>query len=193
MLTYIWLIIIVAIAIGVVVVIRQKQLPASSRRQELPPLERTIFTLQIGDIVEHMGVDWVVEGKLMYDDNGYNWIEYLLQEGDRICWLAVEEDDLVQVSLLDPTDELEITGDPPAELSFTGESYRRIESGEAFMNRVGTTLNRTSQKCRYFDYQGPGDKVLSVEDWDGNLEVTVGRLIRPSSLTLLPGDGRRVY
>ena len=61
------------------------------------------------------------------------------------------------------------------------------------MTRVGTTLRKTAERCEYFDYRGTDDNVLSIEIWDGEVEVTVGYQINPRSLNLLPGDGRRVY
>ncbi|KPQ39902.1 MAG: protein of unknown function containing DUF4178 domain [Phormidium sp. OSCR] len=193
MLTYFWIFVILALGIAAFFIVRQKRLATVGKFSQIVPLERSIFTLQIGDIVEYMGEDWVVQGKLMYDDNGYQWQEYLLQDGDRIRWLAVEEDDQVQVSWLIPTDDLEITGTPPKQLQFAGDDYRCIESGEATMSRQGMTLNRNNKRCQYFDYRGPGNQVMSIENWDGDIEVTVGTIIRPSELLLLPGDGQRVY
>ncbi|HEY9748329.1 MAG TPA: DUF4178 domain-containing protein [Allocoleopsis sp.] len=195
MLTLVWLGVIAIVIVGVVLVVRQSQghLPSQGDRAQLPSLDRTIFTLQIGDIVQHMGTDWVVEGKLTYDSNGYTWLEYLLQDGDRIRWLSVEEDDQVEVNFLEPTQGLDIPNTPPTQLTFGGIAYRQVEAGTARMTRVGTTLNRQAEFCRYFDYAASDDQVLSVEDWAGDLEVTVGTRIRPTALTLLPGDGRRVY
>lgn len=192
MLTYIWIAILAIVVTAVFYLIRQQQLQARTT-PELPSLERTIFTLQIGDIVQYMGTDWVVEGLLTYNDKGYTWQEYLLQNEEKICWLSVEEDDTVEVSLLEGTTALEVSSPPPAELNFQGEIYRCTESGTARMTRVGTTLNRVGEKCRYFDYEGTAGKVLSIEDWDGDIEITVGETIQPSLLSLLPGDGRRVY
>lgn len=61
------------------------------------------------------------------------------------------------------------------------------------MTRKGTVVRRNAQRCQYFDYESSSDKVLSIEIWDGEMEVTVGERISPRSLTLLPGDGQRVY
>ncbi len=192
MIYLVWIAIIAIVAVGAFVLLRPKSLQPSSQN-ELPSLERSIFNLQIGDIVQYMAEDWVVEGKLTYDEGGYSWFEYMLQEGDRIRWLSVEEDDIVEVSWLQPTDALEISGTPPKQLTFDGETYRRTGSGEATMNRVGNIRRFQFEQCRYYDYEGSGDKVISVEEWDGEIEVTVGKTIRPSELTLLPGSGRSVY
>jgi hypothetical protein len=108
----------------------------------------------------------------------------------------VEEDDRVEVLWLEPITDLEISGDPPKTLTYAGVTYQQTEAGTATMTRLGTTLNKQAQHCRYYDYvssSGAGDRVLSVENWQGDLEVTCGQRIRPSFLTLLPGDGRRVY
>ena len=54
-------------------------------------------------------------------------------------------------------------------------------------------MRRTSEKCEYFDYEGANGRVLSVEIWNGDIEVTVGEKINPRSLLILPGDGKTVY
>jgi hypothetical protein len=201
---FVWLGIIAIVAAGVVLLVLQQRgtLPGTGGNQHLPSLERTVFTLEIGDIVQYMDTDWVVEGRLTYEDDGYTWFEYLLQDGDspigdsfasRIRWLSVDEDDRVEVFLLEPTNQLDVSHEPPRQLVFEGETYRCVESGIATMTRIGTTLRRTGERCRYFDYEGTENRVLSLEDWNGDIEVTVGQRINPRMLTLLPGTGSRVY
>jgi Domain of unknown function (DUF4178) len=166
---------------------------SGSNPRRLRSLERTVFNLQIGDIVQYEGADWVVEGQLTYDDSGFVWLEYLLQDGDRQRWLSVEEDDRLEVLWLEAVTHLDISGHPPAQMTINNITYRQVESGSARMTRQGTTLNRQAQACRYFDYVGPEATVLCVENWNGDMDITIGKQIRPSALTLLPGDGRRVY
>jgi Domain of unknown function (DUF4178) len=166
-----------------------QQLPAKKRNL----LECTIFNLEIGDIIQHLGIDWVVEGKLTYKVGAYSWFEYLLQNDEKIAWLSVEEDDIVEVALLEPTNQLDISEIPPQELNFAGEVYKLEDSGTAKMTRTGLTMRRTAEKCQYFDYEGNDKKVLSIEIWDGDIEVSIGEKISPRSLTILPGDGKTVY
>jgi len=164
--------------------------PDTSSRLRQPSL----FDLLIGDIVQYDGRDWVVEGKLFYDDEGFTWLEYMLQDGDDIRWLSVEEDDLVEVALSHPVSSLDInTLPPPQELEFEGDTYQCVESGSAQMRREGNLRRPNLERCRYYDYEGSDSKVLAVEDWDGDIEITAGKIIRPNSLTLLPGEGRSVY
>jgi hypothetical protein len=197
-LTLVWVAVLALVVVGVILVVQQqagKNLAGRPKPDSLPApsLHRTVFTLQIGDIVQYQGSDWVVEGKLTFDDHGFTWLEYMLQDGDRIRWLGVEEDDRVEVCWMEDIDDLEVTGSPPAALTYNGITYRKGESGTAKMTRMGTLGTRQGQTCRYVDYEAEGDRKLSLEYWNDNLEVTVGYLIRPSSLMLLPGDGRRVY
>ena len=98
-----------------------------------------------------------------------------------------------EVALLEVTTDLELGAEPPRQITYLGDAYRRVEAGVAVMSRIGQTRQRRAEKCRYFDYEGPDDKVLSVEIWSDEPEVTVGKRIRPSSLTILPGQGRSVY
>jgi hypothetical protein len=194
--TYLWLFILIMGIVGIVLYFRQqsgKSLGAAPPPPALPSLDRTVFTLEIGDIVQHLDTDWVVEGKLVYNNQGYTWLEYLLQDGSRRQWLFVEEDDVVEVALLEATSLLEVGTQPPPQITFANELYHLKESGTAQMTRQGSTLNRNAERCQYFDYQGPNHKILSIENWDGDIEVTAGQIIHPSILTLLPGDGRRIY
>ncbi|PAX52104.1 DUF4178 domain-containing protein [Brunnivagina elsteri] len=192
--------ILVLITVGTIIYLINQQQPIlkGSENQQLPakkrnPLECTIFNLEIGDIIQHMGIDWVVEGKLTYKVGAYSWFEYLLQDKEKIAWLSVEEDDIVEVALLEPTNQLDISDIPPQELNFAGEVYKLEDSGTAKMNRTGLTMRRTAEKCQYFDYEGSGKRVLSIEIWDGDIEVSIGEKISPRSLTILPGDGKTVY
>lgn len=194
MLTWLWLgILAIAIVGAIIVISRRNALPERKQAEALPSLRRSVFNLQIGDIVQYAGADWVVEGRLTFDDSGYSWFEYMLQDGDQVRWLSVEEDDRVEVCWMETASNLDISGKPPAQISHNGTTYQQSEQGVAKMQRIGTTMNKQAQICRYFEYEAGTDQVLSVEDWNGDLEISVGQRIRPSSLTLLPGDGRRVY
>ena len=130
--------ILIIVLLAFFLVVNQKSLKNIRNRKELPSIERNLFTLQIGDIVQYLGDDWAVEKKLTYEDDGYIWLEYMLQDGNRIRWLAVEEDDLVKVTWLEPTKALEISGIPPRQLTWDGESYRCVDSGIATVNFEGT-------------------------------------------------------
>jgi hypothetical protein len=186
------IVIFVVVAIALILVLPQKNTSAQSRK-ETPSQRRSLFNLQVGDIVQYRTEDWVVEGVLTYNDDGFDWVEYLLQEGDRICWLSVEEDDLVEVTLQTPVQDLYLQARPAEEIRYKNIDYHLTDSGTASMTRVGNPVQRQAQTCRYFDFSGPDHQVLSVEDWDGDWEVTSGERISVNDLVLLPGEGKSVY
>jgi hypothetical protein len=188
------LIIIALVIFGIYLFLQQqKESPSNNPEENNSPENRTIFNLQLGDIVEYYGRDWVVEGKLIYEEDGYTWIEYLLQDQQEIRWLSVEEDDRVELTLLQPTRNLDIPRNPPNPITFEEETYRCVDSGVAKMRREGSVLNRNAEQCRYFDYESEDGKLLSVEEWNGEIEVTYGEEINPSEISIYPGEGRSVY
>jgi hypothetical protein len=186
------IVILVVVAIALILVLPQKNTSAQSR-QEKPSQRRSLFNLQVGDIVQYRTEDWVVEGVLTYNDGGFDWVGYLLQEGDRICWLSVEDDDLVEVTVQTPVQDLYLQARPAEEIRYKDINYQLTDTGTASMTRVGNTLQRQAQTCRYFDFSGPENQILSVEDWDGDWEVTYGEKILVNDLVLLPGEGKSVY
>lgn len=197
-----WLLLLLLLSSAAAVLLVQRL-----RRRRAPrlPAERTLFDLGVGDIVQLDGRDWVVEDCLRYEETDFQWLEYLLRDGAEGRWLCVEEDDWLVVSWLEPapaalTRQLQTLDDPlPDTLEWEGIRYELRERGRALLTASARSLNRRVGRCRYGDYEGPGQRVLSVEVWDeaeadpADLEVTLGRRVDPALLALLPGDGRSVY
>ncbi|MEO0868181.1 MAG: DUF4178 domain-containing protein [Cyanobacteria bacterium J06642_11] len=184
--------IVLILVVGIVLFMRNQQ--SSPAQTAAPPMQRTLFDLQLGDIVQYQGNDWVVEGQMIYEQDGFTWQEYLLQDGGTRVWLSVEEDDWLEVALMEPTKALTIsTPEPPKEIEFQGEIYRCTESGTAQMTRIRSNQRPTVEQCRFYEYEGPEEKLLSIENWSGDFEVTVGKAIQPRDITILPGDGHSVH
>ena len=194
MLALFWIFVIALVAAGCAYFWHQRQQLGQPKRPKADLLPRTLFNLQVGDFVSYAGEDWAVEGRRDYKSGGYDWLEYLLQIDDRIAWLSIDEGDRLVTSLLEPTEALKIDADPPKELNFAGERYRCVESGQAWTQAsIGTGDRLKSERCQYWDYEGPDGKVLSVENWQGSWEVTVGEKIPPRALGFLAGDGKSIY
>lgn len=166
------------------------------------PEPRTLFNLQVGDVVQHDLRDWIVENTLVFDQGNFQWQEYYLRDGDEGVWLVVVDDDRIELSWMHevPPGDVPVLAPLQDELVYKGIRYRLTEKGFAHYRKT----SRGSQQegpCRFHDYVAPVDRVLSVEIYsaagsradDGELELCVGVRITPESLTLLPGDGRSVY
>ena len=160
--------------------------------------ERTLFTLQIGDVVQYQERDWILETVYRYQQDKFEWIEYLLRDNDDAAWLVVVEDDWLEVSWLTPVpeDQLRIELPPPRYIDYEGISYSLREKGEANYSTEGR-VNNQEGSCVFYDYQTKEGLKLSLEEYDsakdGGLDINVGRKINSLDLSLLPGDGKSVY
>lgn len=162
----------------------------------LPPIapEATVFSLQKGDIVQHMGTDYTVDSTIRYEQDGLGWKEHLLGGGDRDRWLVVEEDDRVTIALVEVIEDPGGLPGSPIEarqqVTFRGEPYRLQESGTARATRIlpGSGAEQTV-RCDYIDYERDDGQVLSIEFWPPNdREISYGRRISGAALTILPGS-----
>ena len=151
---------------------RRRELAAGRRSAALPLRDRTLFNLEPGDIVQAEARDWAVEDRLLYDDDGFQWLEYLLRDGADHRWLVVCEDDWLEVDWL----ELVACKPPlplPDRLDWQGQSYALQDQGLAWVSRRGAAMNSRLGACRYADYAGPDRRRLCVELWGG--DPAVGR------------------
>lgn len=182
------------------------------RRARPPALEtRHLFNLRIGDIVQLGPRDWVVEDRLRYSlKGGFEWLDYLLQDGSERRWLSVCEDDVLEVAWLRNADLSELSDQEalrdgvPERLEWRGRAYRRRERGTANVSAEARVLNKRLGPCAFADYEAEtggdaSETLLSLEWWGSadnpgdEIEITVGERLDPRLLTLLPGDGRSVY
>ena len=158
----------------------------SSKRSEGP---KSVRNLKVNDIVSYMGQDFIVEGKLVFDEDGDKWYEYMLVDGSDVRWLSVEEDDMLELGLYQVVKDLPLMQNPREFLEYNGVRFRLEEHGAARMRREGRTAGRTATNCRYWDYQaGDGEILLSVEQWGQSYEVSLGRKIDEAAVDILPGD-----
>ncbi|MFB6265271.1 MAG: DUF4178 domain-containing protein [Bradymonadaceae bacterium] len=144
--------------------------------------------LQLNDIVSHFGTDYVVEGRIDYEEGGYRWYEFMLVDGDDARWLCVEEDDQLEVTLWQEIDDLMVDPPVPETLEYEGEEYRMIERGEARAVQKGKTGRKKHPEVKYWDFSGSGDSYLSVEEWGGEIEVSKGTEVNLETLDVFPGD-----
>ena len=200
----------VLLAATAVLLLRRQQ--RRLRRASPPPLEtRHLFNLRSGDIVQVGAQAWVVEDRLLYcQTGGFQWLEYVLQDGSARRWLSVCEDDALEVAWLrsadlsDLSDRSALSHGAPERLEWRGRPYRRIERGTASVRADGRVMNQRLGPCVFADYQAEAgaegaEGLLALEWWGGaedpgdDVEISVGERLDPRLLTFLPGDGRSVY
>lgn len=142
---------------------------------------RNITNLVTGDIVSIESTDYLVEGFIVYNDSGWIWREYKLKDGNSTCWLSVEEDDDLEVSLFKEISPF--IKSPEDKIVYEDIEYFMYEGSDAKVDCVQGKINlRAGTPLDYFEYADKKDTAyLSVEIWDGEIEMSVGREI-PSYL-----------
>lgn len=170
------------------------------RKGEMPA-QRTLFNLQVGDVVQRDMRDWIVETILLFDQSGFQWQEYYLRDGDDGVWLVVVDDDRLELSWMHqvPSHQVSIAFPLRDRLTYDGVDYRLEEKGLATYSKLSRGSTQGGP-CRFHDYVAEGGRVLSVELYvqdaaveTGEIELCLGERINPESLRILPGDGRGVY
>src|SRR5947209_8028561 len=161
------------------------ELRSAERRRLTAPAERSPTTLQVGDVVQHLGSDFLVEGVVTFSEDGRGARLYRLFEdrGERFLYAKSGGSDPL---LLAPT-AVTVDGDPPESLQHAGHAYRQTSRAQASAIRVGQLGTRKhSDRVRVFEYAGPGPARLLVVDWGDKLEAFAGERILASSLDILP-------
>ena len=149
---------------------------------------RNLFNICVGDIVTIEDTDYEVEGVLKFNDHGWKWIEYKLKDVRKTYWLSVEEDDEVEIALYE-----EVTAtisEPPRTLEYKGINYYMQEGSDAKVEEVLGKLNVVKgEDVDYYEYCDE-DQVnfLSIEIWNGEIEMSIGRPVKDYNVEIYPGS-----
>ena len=157
-----------------------------------PAREVTLTTLAPGDVVVHLDVTYMVEQRITYHQSGFFWFDYRLDDGGgNTAWLSVTDDDELELAFFRPT-SFQPNLPPPRQFEHEGVAYELDEHGvvDAKIDRGTGTETRT--RVEAWDYEGENGELLGIQRWgEGEIEVMLGRAVRPVELDLLPGDGQR--
>lgn len=148
---------------------------------------------KVGDLIQITGMveTYRVEKIWQVKHASYNWrwTEYLLvsPEGSQLFLETEFDDGEWLVSLYDQKVDLSLDGDPGRTIAWEGTTYSLDESGHAVATLTTAEGEGEPENMRYWDYEGPGDQVLSVEEWEGvPAEVWLGRSVSPDFVEHLP-------
>jgi hypothetical protein len=177
----------------------RKALTAGEEPRALPaaPTERGLDDLRPGDVVQHDGKDFLVEGVLSYDEDGKDWSGARLVDGDDERWLMVgmEPTGPAALRLCRIDRELEVAGYPPDALTLGGDRYRLDRRGTATVRADGDVGGAipagapgTSQRCRWWRYEAAGERGLVIEQWGQAFRVLRGATLEAGDLDLMPGS-----
>ncbi|HEX2301792.1 MAG TPA: DUF4178 domain-containing protein [Pseudonocardiaceae bacterium] len=175
---------------------RRSSPPAAARPPATDPLAghegvTDVRTLRAGDMVDYGGTLFFVRGSLRLREGGYHWSEHFLDDSHgRRCWISVEEDPDLEVVLWHPTEAVSEPGGDSMEVE--GVQYRLDERGDARYTSEGTTTVAATGAVEYVDYQGPDERTLSFERFDGGpWEAGLGETVALSALRVYPASSNR--
>lgn len=166
--------------------LKPKSRPALAAVAPDHPLAGDVRALAVGDVVNHAGSDFLVDGTLRFEQGGFTWQEHLLADGDRRMWLSVEDDEGLEVTEWTRARVPGLEPDRP-KLEYEGVSYELDERGTAVYTSEGRTGAPPSGKAEFADYVA-GDQRLSFERYgtEGDWEVSVGKVVPDGALDIFP-------
>jgi hypothetical protein len=160
--------------------------------------ERGLGDLRLGDVVQHQGRDYLVEGLLTYDEDGHDWTAGRLVDGDDERWLVVgmERIGAAALRLCEVDRQVEMSGYPPEFLTVGGDRYKLDKRGTASVKATGDAAVVGGKdpaaggvlRCRWWRYEAPGERCMLVEQWGGEFRVLRGATVAASDLDLMPGS-----
>jgi hypothetical protein len=145
--------------------------------------------LKPGDVVNHGGRDYIVEGTVRLEQGGYRWDEHRLVDAGESIWLSVEDDEGLEIVVWDRRKGTGLEPGPQT-VEVDGVSYELDERGKANFTSEGVTGMSAGGRLEYADYEA-GDKRLSFERGEGeeSWEVSVGERIGEAMIDIYPSRG----
>jgi hypothetical protein len=162
-------------------------------------VERTLSELRVGDVVQHEGRDFLVEGTIHYDEDGHRWVAGRLVDGAEIRWLVVgmERVGAGSLRLLASDEGLEISGYPPEAIVHAGHRFVLEKRGTATVKTAGeagvpppdrSLAPESVVRCRWWRYETAGRDCLVVEQWSGAFRALRGVTVVDTEIELIPGS-----
>ena len=159
---------------------------ASERKRLQAPAERSPTTIQVGDVVQHLGTDFVVEGVITLSEDGRGARLYRMFDGggERFLYAKTNAPD----PLLLASAHVALDGDaPPESVTHAGARYRQTARAQASAIRVGQLgARKHADKVRVYEYAGPGPARLLIVDWGDRVEAFAGERVLAHALDILP-------
>lgn len=193
----VWILALAGAAAVAIAVVRRRKLRKAvaleeAKRKALVDDQRRILDLRVDDAIEYFGETWLVDGALLYDEEGVVWKTYLLggAEDGKDRWLSVDDDDRIEIGLYEvlPPGSVEVPDEPPRHLRIGEVDFHLVERGEARVRKRDRDGTRDRGGCRYADYESGDGSLLSVEWWGDTVEVAAGKKIEQDQLLILPGS-----
>jgi hypothetical protein len=160
---------------------------AAERKKLMAPAERSPTTIQVGDVVQHLGRDFLVEGVVTLSEDGRGARLYRLFDDGGEHFLYAKSGGADPLLLAPVVIAVEGGAEPPERLDHVGVPYRQSARVQASAIRVGQLgARKHSDRVRLFEYAGPGPARLLLVDWGDRVEAFAGERVLAGALEILP-------
>lgn len=160
----------------------------SSKKDKPVPKERTVLSIEIGDILTYDLRDYEVVGKITYRDGSYEWYGYQLLEGHDTIWLSAEMDDELELGIYRKV-QLPVSKPYPKEVTYENKTYYLEESGTARVTGEGRSANLKGTETNYADYADrDAANYISLESWGSEIEASLGYPIEEYEIKIMAGS-----
>jgi hypothetical protein len=186
---------------GLMLASQRRRLPEPQAPRLLPSArggERGLRELRVGDVIQYGGADYLVEGVLVYDEDGHRWNAGRLIDGREERWLiaGMERTGTGRTRVVQRVPDLELAGYPPETLVTGGVRYVLDKRGTATAKIYGDAGEVGEQRgspdsvlrCRWWRYESAGDDTLVVEQWGDTYRALAGRIAGSSDIEMIPGS-----
>jgi hypothetical protein len=164
---------------------RSTELPPGGDLPELDAGERTPSTLQVGDVVQHLGADYLIEGVLALSDDGAGTRLYRLVDGARERFLLAAPSE-ADPSLLEAAPGFRVDGTPSL-VEHGGQSFQLLVRSSGAALRAGSVgERRVGQRVTLAEYAAGAARLL-VLHWNDATDAFVGERVPLHLLEFLPG------
>lgn len=162
--------------------------PGERPRALLPSSERTPLTAQIGDIVELLDRDWLVDGAIVLSESPRGARLCRLMDGaeERFLYAGTQQSGEAWIlHLLEPTPE-----GRAEDLLHEGERLRLESRWRATVLSAGKMGRRIFEaELTVYEYAGAGGRLVLALDGATRNIAFVGERILPHAIEILPGRG----
>ncbi len=161
----------------------------------------TLPNVGVGGVVSVRGLaegekNFVVSKRNRYSQGGSDWYELVSEDGTQEVYLEYEEDDRLEVSLSQQSEErladlglseedlIRFDEEEDGTFEHDGAQWRLTESAEAFYHE--DSRPGSGEGFYYWDFKEPdGERMLTVERYEGEpFTVWRGRKVRPEDVSV---------
>ena len=179
----------IAIICGGTLVLRRKRSKSRSGESEKTQAPiREIIDLRPNDIVVYFNENYLVTGVVSWQDGGNAWRAAALDCDDgRRRWLQSHQAGGHEHYLMEEVSDLPIL-DAPETLTYRNGHFTLKGWGLTTVAQEGVIFRDISHRATYYHYEGPGQRLITIEIWNDSTYTLWGQSIEPHHLELMPGD-----